>query len=79
MIVVDVAQPRLYEWWSICSCSSNSSNSSSGTSNGGSSQFRSVVVGELEGKKTEDGMKNGSRKTRNGRREKEMAVQVGST
>lgn len=24
MIVVDVAQPRLYEWWSICSCSSNS-------------------------------------------------------
>lgn len=77
MIVVDVAQPRLYEWWSICS--SNSSNNSGGTSNGGSSQFRSVVVGELEGKKTEDGMKNGSRKTRNGRREKEMAIQVGST
>lgn len=66
MIVVDATQPRPYEWWSICSSSnSGSSGGSNNSSNsgGGTSQFRLVVVGELEGKK--DGMKNGSGKTRN--------------
>lgn len=41
--------------------------------------FARLLLANWKGKRTEDGMKNGSRKTRNGRREKEMAVQVGST